>query len=363
MSDDGDKTLDPTPHRKEQFRKEGRFPRARDATAIAAISGVIAALWGSRGAMGEALEHMFVRTVGDLGALERGDGAKILAVAIGVLTAIAVPAMIAAMLGGIVAGAAQSGFRFYPEVLTVKPERLNPIPKLQQLFSPTHAMFEVFLAILRVGIVGYVAYGALKDEVPALLALTGAPVDAISGQLISMVARLSVRVVGVMVLLAVLDYVHSRFTLGKQMKMSMRDLKEEMRQQDGDPKMKQRMRNRARQMLRKRMMSDVKKADVVVTNPTHIAVALRYTEKDVAPIVVAKGHDEVALQLRGIARKHGIPIVENRALARALDAEVKIGHPVPGVHFAAVAQVLAFVYRLRGRHKEALQGSARSVPH
>ena len=129
--------------------------------------------------------------------------------------------------------------------------------------------------------------------------------------------------------------------------MTRRELTEETKAQEGDPKTKGQMRSRARAMLRKRSLANVKKADVVVTNPTHIAVALRYSATDPAPVVIAKGHDDFALQIRAEARRHGIPILENRPLARALDAEVAIGRTVPGKHFAAVARVLAWVYRVR----------------
>jgi flagellar biosynthetic protein FlhB len=133
------------------------------------------------------------------------------------------------------------------------------------------------------------------------------------------------------------------------MKMTRKEREEESRNADGDPKAKARMKARARAMSKKRAMNAVKNADVVVTNPTHVAVALRYAAKDPAPIVLAKGHDEVALRIRAEARKHGIPILENRRLARALDAEVAVGRAVPAAHFAAVARILAFVYKLKGR--------------
>ena len=133
--------------------------------------------------------------------------------------------------------------------------------------------------------------------------------------------------------------------------MTRQELTQEMRQQDGDPKVKGRMKARARALAKKRALQNVKKASVVVTNPTHVAVALRYDEKDAAPVVVAKGLDDEALRIRTEARKYGIPILENRPLARALEAEVPIGHAIPAAHFAAVARVLAFVYRLRGSRR------------
>ena len=154
---------------------------------------------------------------------------------------------------------------------------------------------------------------------------------------------------GALAAIALADYGQSRFRLEQDLKMTRQELMQEMRQQDGDPKVKGRMKARARALAKKRAMQNVKKAHVVVTNPTHIAVALRYDEKDAAPTVVAKGQDDDALRIRAEARKYGIPILENRPLARALDAEVPVGHPVPMAHFAAVARVLAFVFRLRKR--------------
>jgi flagellar biosynthetic protein FlhB len=133
----------------------------------------------------------------------------------------------------------------------------------------------------------------------------------------------------------------------------LQELKDEMKSSDGDPKMKAQMRARSKAVMRRRASLDMKNAAVVVTNPTHVSVALRYGPKDPAPIVIAKGHDEIALQIRADARKYGVPIIESRALARSLDAEVQIGRPIPGSHFAAVAKVLAFVYRLKGKRAKA----------
>ena len=131
--------------------------------------------------------------------------------------------------------------------------------------------------------------------------------------------------------------------------MTRQEVMDEHKQSDGDPKLKARMRARARNNAKRRAMENVKTATVVVANPTHISVALRYSKTDPAPIVVAKGHDELAMQIRAEARKHGIPILENRPLARALDSEVPVGRPVPAAHFAAVARILAFVYKIKGR--------------
>ena len=202
--------------------------------------------------------------------------------------------------------------------------------------------------VLRVGIVGYVAYRALLLELPALMAFARLAPEASVGTLLSAIVHVVTNALGALAVIAVIDYARNRYTLEQDLKMSRQEIMDENKSQDGDPKMKGRMRARARALARKRSLANVKQATVIIANPTHISVALRYSPTAPAPIVVSKGHDEVAMQIRSEARKYGIPILENRPLARALDAEVQIGHPVPAAHFAAVARTLAFVFRLRG---------------
>jgi flagellar biosynthetic protein FlhB len=347
--DSGEKTHDPTEHRREEFHKQGRFARSRDLGSLAAMAAAIAALLGLRESTSRAIDLLFARTHGDLSAFARGDGALVWTTASAALVAVAVPAAVAAAIGAIIAGVAQTGFRWDSDMLEFKMERLDPLPRLGQIFSPKKASVETLMALLRVGLVGYVAYSTLLAEVPALLTLTFASPVVGLRDLTAAILRMVLRILGALLILSVADYAQSRFFLEREMMMSLKELKEEMRSQDGDPRTKARLRGRARALSRRRMMGDVKKADVIVTNPTHVSVALRYREGDPAPMVVAKGHDDVALAIRAEARRHGIPILESRALARALDAEVKIGQPISGAHYAAVAHVLAFVFKLRGR--------------
>ena len=349
MSDLGDKKHEATSEQKEKFHKEGRFPKARDAGGLAATLAVIAALMGTSERSLRAIELCFAATHGDLMAITRGEGAAVTRVAAASLAALAVPAAVAAALGAAVVGLAQAGVSFDLGRVELKPERLDPLPRLKQLFSPQHGMIETLLALLRVAVVGVIAYRTLRDEIPQLLSLTTAPAAVAMHRVAASSLRLLLKVSGGLVLLAAIDYAQSWWTLSREMMMTTQQVKEEQRSQDGDPKLKARMRGRARALARRRMMNDVKKASVVVTNPTHVAVALRYQGTDPAPIVVAKGHDEVALRIRAEARKHGVPIIESRALARALDADVAIGKPIEGAHYAAVAQVLAFIYRLGKR--------------
>jgi len=348
MSDDGDKKYDPTPQRREQFRKDGRFAKARDAGGIAAAAAIAATLVASRATLAHSTRLLFTRTLGDLGALGRHD-AGAFTTAIGALTALALPTAIAGAVAATTAGFAQAGLRLELDAISFKPERLNPLPKLQQLFSPKHGLTETVFAILRIVVVGYVGYRNLVVELPDLLTLSRMPLTTSSAHLMDAAVRVVLGTIGALGIVAAADYAQSRFSLEREMKMTLQEMKEESRSQDGDPKAKARMRQRARALAKKRAIQSVKTADVVVANPTHISVALRYSDKDAAPVVVAKGHDEVAMQIRAEARKHGIPILENRPLARALDREVRVGQAIPAAHFTAVAKVLAFVYRLRGK--------------
>ncbi len=350
-SQQGEKQFEPTAHRREEFRKQGRFPRARDAAGVAATMAVTGALLGSRAGIGKALDRLFAASYGDIGALAHGGSGDAFRFAGEALLTIAGPACVAACVAASVAGLAQTGLRLNLDAVGFKPERLDPVARLRQIASPKQAVVEMLMSILRVGVVGYVAYRAALIELPGLLELARTSVDVAIPRLVDAAVHIVLNAAGVLAAIAAIDYAQSRFRLSQEMKMTRQEFMEDMRQNEGDPKIKARMKARARALAKKRALQNVKKADVVVTNPTHVAVALRYDEKDAAPVVLAKGHDDVALRIRAEARKFGIPILENRRLARALDAEVPVGHTIPVAHFAAVARVLAFVFRLRGGRK------------
>ena len=254
-----------------------------------------------------------------------------------------------------VVGLAQTGFRINADAFAFKPERLNPLPRLGQMVSPKKAAMEGLLSALRVGAVAYAAFRVITADLPTIVGLARAGVDVAVGQIAAAATHLLLVAAGTVSAVALIDYVQSRRRIAQEMRMTRRELMDEMRQNDGDPKVKARLRARAKAMARKRALQSVRTASVVVTNPTHVAVALRYEDCDAAPVVIAKGHDELAMRIRAEARKHGIPILENRALARALDAEVPVGRSVPLAHFAAVARVLAFVYRLPGARRRGMR--------
>lgn len=353
MSDDGgERNLDPTDQKREQFRKEGRFAKARDAGGVVATIAVLGVLAGSKASLADTVRVLFAQTLGDLGALPREGPWAVLRLCAWECLQLAGPAVMAAMAASAVVGVVQSGFRPYIEMLMPKPERLDPRGAIGKMLSPKRAASELAVAVLRVGVVGYVAYRAFMMELPILNNLSRIPLEAAIPVLAGVLGRVFALATGALLLVSLVDYGQSWWGINKELKMTRKERTDESRQQDGDPKAKGRMKQRARAMAKKRAMQSVKTADVIVTNPTHVAVALRYGPKDPAPVVIAKGHDEIALRIRAEARKHGIPILENRRLARALDAEVQVGRPVPPSHFAAVARVLAFVYKLGGKARK-----------
>ena len=360
MSEAGDRKFDPTPQRREEFRKQGRFARSRDAAGMASAVCVIGVLLGSRTAMMSTISRLFLASHGNLEALARGQPNDAVRMGWMALAAMAIPCLVAGASGAVVACLVQSGIRVDFDRVGFKPENFNPAGRLQQLFSPKRASVELVLSLLRVGVVGYVAYRASLVELNDVLSLARLPVEVGTGRIVGAVLHVVMAAGAAIAVIAIIDYGQSRFRVEREMKMTRQELADEMRRQEGDPKVKGRAKGRLRALAKKRALQNVKKAQVVVTNPTHIAVALRYDSGDAAPVVVAKGHDDEALRIRTEARKYGIPILENRALARALDAEVPIGHTIPVAHFAAVARVLAFVYRLRGRRPRAAARAVRS---
>jgi len=349
MSDTGDRTYDPTDARRESFRKEGRFARSRDLGGVVATIAVLGTLAGTKGSLSASMRRLFDGTLGDLGALERLGPVALLSRAGRELIILCGAAVLAAVFAGVLAGGLQSGFKLYSEMLEAKPERLNPASGFMRLFQLKRAASETFVALFRVGLVGAISLQALMKELPLLVSLSRLQLDAAVPTMLGSIARVGGHAIAALFFVAAFDYAQSWYTTSRELKMTRKEREDESKSSDGDPKQKAKMKARARAAIKKRSLNAVKTADVVVTNPTHVAVALRYGPRDPAPVVLAKGHDEFALRIRAEARKHGIPILENRRLARALDAEVAVGRPVPAAHFAAVARVLAFVYKLKGR--------------
>ncbi len=258
---------------------------------------------------------------------------KTLALAIGVSGA-----------AGVAVSVAQVGFLFTTQPLVPDPNRINLLTGAARLLGPRGAV-ETAKAILKMAVVGFVAFTTVRAHLTDLVALITLPGAAWLARLGAIVYELGLRVASVLFVLAVADYAYQRWEHEKSLKMSKEEIKQEYKQSEGDPHVRAAIKQRQRDMARKRMMADVPKADVVLTNPTHFAVALVYESDGTgAPRVVAKGADNVAAKIREVARENGVAVVENAPLAHALHKEVEVGQEIPPALYAAVAEVLAFVY-------------------
>jgi flagellar biosynthetic protein FlhB len=348
-SEGADKTEKATPRRRQQAREQGDFPKARDAGGLAATLAVLLCL----GALGPpAALQLWVfanRCFSDPFDLVGRDPSPVIFRATAVLASLAVPGAICAALAGLAVGFAQAGFHPNADLAMPKPERLDPFGKIKSLFAPSTALFELLQSIVRVSAVGYIVYWTLKDMMPVILELMRADLHGAANAIKSSLATLTMRATGALALLAGADYAFSKYRWEKRNMMTKQELRDEYKQMEGDPRIKAQQRAAARRRLKKGLAKAVKGADFVVVNPTHVSAALRYRPQEGAPVLAAKGYDEVALHIRELAREAKIPIVENRVLARAIAARVKVGKAIPVDLYAAVAEVLAFVYRLRAQ--------------
>lgn len=241
----------------------------------------------------------------------------------------------------------QTGLFVSSHGLTPRWSNINPAQGLQRLFS-MQGLNELVKSLLKIGVIGYVAYLTLAGEVSHFLALSDRDVPSIVSYLGQSAMHVCIRATYVMVGLAILDYGVQRWQFEKSLRMTKQEIKEENKEQDGDPQIKARVRNVMREAARKRMMQEVPKATVVVTNPTHLAVALLYRREEMAaPKVVAKGAGYVAERIKALAQAYDVPLVENKPVAQQLYKTVDLGGAVPESLYKAVAEILAYVYRLK----------------
>jgi flagellar biosynthetic protein FlhB len=271
-----------------------------------------------------------------------------------VLSATAADALLACVplfglivLAALLAPLALGGWSFSSEALMPQFNRLNPLSGFKRMFS-TQALMELGKALAKFGIVGTIAVMVLWSDASELLSLGREPTGAAIGHAIRLCGQALIWMSAGLLFIAGIDVPYQLWSYAKQLKMTREEVRQEMKESEGSPEIKGRIRQVQQQLARQRMMQDVPKADVVVTNPTHFAVALRYDDKNMrAPIVVAKGADVIAARIREIAGEHQVPIFEAPPLARVLYRNVEIGEAIPSTVYVAVAQVLTYVFQLK----------------
>ncbi len=253
--------------------------------------------------------------------------------------------LVAAVCGTVI----QIGFLFATEKLHFDLTRLSPMAGFKRLFSARSGI-DLLKNLAKIGTVFAVAVWMAYPGLDPLARMASEPIDHLPGELYKLVERLLLGVLAVVTVLALADYAYSRFSFMRTMRMTKQEVKDEHKQSEGDPKIKAKLRQIRVERARRRMMANVPKASVVITNPTHFAVALQYEMGEAgAPKVVAKGTDLVALRIRELAEEHDVPIVENPPLARSLYASVEIDQEIPPEHYKAVAEIISYVFRLKGK--------------
>lgn len=256
-----------------------------------------------------------------------------------------VPIMLVALLVGITSSYLQVGFLLTVDPLKIKIDKLNPIKGLKRIFSK-RSIVELVKSIVKIILVGSVTYLTIKSHINIFPKLIDTDIYSTLFFLGDIIYKIAWRVALALIILAVFDLVYQKWEHEQSIKMSKHDVKEEYKQTEGNPQIKGKIKEKQRQMAMSRMMQDVPKADVIITNPTHLAIAIQYEEGMTAPKVIAKGKDKIAENIKKIAIQNQIPTVENKPLAQALYRTVEIGDLVPQELYQAVAEVLAFIYQL-----------------
>lgn len=347
----GERTESPSAKRRDDFRKKGQVAQSREVQ-TAAMFTLLLLFWifFTPVFWSETQEMITViwRTSGEYGIT--ASSLMQLAYYVGASVAmILAPLFVTALVVGFLSTFLQIGWLFTAQPLIPDLSKLDPIKGMGRFFSK-RSLVEVIKSLLKVGLIGWIAYKTVLGEFDQALLLTDMPVDNTVLYLAKTSALVMAKVAAIMIALAILDYAFVRWEMEEKMKMTKQEQKEEMKETEGDPHIKSKIRSIQQQMARRRMMAAVPEADVVITNPTHIAVALKYEAgKMEAPVVLAKGQDLVAEKIREIAREHHVPLVENPPVARLLHSKVEVGHSIPDELFKAVAEILAYVYSLKGR--------------
>jgi len=352
--DSGEKTEEPTQRKKEESRKKGQVAKSAELSSVFVILAAFVALKTSGSYMYGKLAGYMRHIFGELNV--RGDFSiesiqwVILNAGIVFLETV-MPVLLAVLVVSVTVSFLQVGFNFAPELIMPQFSRLNPISGFGRIFSK-RSVVELLKSLLKITVVGYFIYRYLREETIRIPALMMSELESSFAVLAAIIYDLAFQIALVILVLAILDYGYQWWEHMQNLKMSKQEVKEEMKQTEGNPQIKGKIREKQRAMAMRRMMSEVPKADVVITNPTHFAVAIKYETGMEAPVVIAKGSDFIAQHIREIAKENYVTIVENKPLAQALFKNAEIGDLIPPDLYKAVAEVLAYVYRLKRKISE-----------
>lgn len=350
---DNEKTEEPSQYRLDEARKKGEVASSKELSSVLLLSGSLLTLILCAVFIFECftdyIDWMYLQDFKTIYTKEKIS--EVISKTLWTLLKCTGPSFGASFCLGFMTQFMQIGFLYSPEVLNADIERINPLKGFGRLFSKKAAA-ETVKGIFKFSVVIIITYSVMKNNIGSFLGFLHSD----AGQSLAfgkyLILKLGFSILLGLGVVALADFAWEKWTYRQKMMMTKQEAKEEAKEKDGNPEVKNKIRQIQRQMSQKRMMDDVKKADVIVTNPTHISVALKYDgDTMVAPSVTAKGADHLALRIREIAKENEIPIVENIMLARTLYKTVKVGHGVPRTLYKAVAEILAFVYKLKRKQK------------
>jgi flagellar biosynthetic protein FlhB len=357
--DAGNRTEEPTPKRREEARADGRIPQSAEITAATVLLAALLATSRNGDAAITSLREGMRRSLVavskvDLTPAQLGD---VLHGMLQDITAVVMPILAATAVAGFVATVAQIGFQFNGKRILPDLSKMSPGSGLQRIFS-SKGLFELAKALVKIALIGWLAWKLVLSAESKIIALSGASPREMLAICGAEVARLVTWSTSILVVLAAIDYAWQRRQHHQSLRMTKSEVKDEARQAEGDPKIKGRLKRAYQELVKTRSVADVPTADVVITNPVHLAVALKYVPGQMgAPRVVAKGAEGMAQRIKEIARQNGVPIMERRSLARALFRSVPVGGEVPATLYRAIAEILAYVYGLKQR-RVAANGAA-----
>jgi len=353
----GEKTEQPTAKKLEDSRKEGQVAKSKEIANAFGLLALFLVLKLYLGSMGTRFLEAFSASytqIPNVAKMYNGDlpVASLQAVIRSMMLQIVIilaPVLLIGVLVAFVCDVAQVKWKPTTKPLKPKFSKLNPIKGFGRIFS-ANSMVELIKAIIKIILIGYVAYSFLKDRAGQIFILYDISLNQAIGLIGEIVTDLGIRIAAVYMVIAFLDFAYQKWKFNEDMKMTKQEVKDEYKNQEGDPQVKSKQKQRMREASMRRMMQQLPEADVVITNPTHYAVAIKYDpDKYDAPYVIAKGEDYLAQRIKDVAKENNIEIVENKPLARMLYANVDVGGLVPPELYQAVAEVLAFVYHLKGK--------------
>ena len=348
-----EKTEEATPKKKSDSRKKGQVPRSKDVGLAITMIATTLVIVTISGFIVSTLRDGVIYFLGDMGTMELTENSlnSINKLAVSKAAIAIMPVVLPIMIAGVAASLIQSGFLVVKDAIKPSLGKLNPINGFKNMFSKK-SLVELVKNLILISIIIYIAFTYIRDNFDKIMQIGNLYLPSLGGEVKSLLLGIFVKICILLVIVAILDYVVQYILFQKDIRMTKQEIKEEYKQMEGDPQIKSKIKQKQREISQRRMMQSVGEATVVITNPTHLAVAIKYTEGEMeAPKVVAKGADNIAIKIKERAMESKVPIIENKPLARLLYETVDIDKEVPQDMYQAVAEVLAMIYKLDKKKK------------